>query len=67
MEQAATLAVPLTVDVGVGENWKDSEGMTPTSEFGMRDGESGRSSTCGCSENWIDRPQKYSSVEVARR
>jgi DNA polymerase-1 len=26
MEGAAVLAVPLTVDVGVGENWKDAKG-----------------------------------------
>ena len=26
MEHAAVLAVPLTVDVGVGENWKEAKG-----------------------------------------
>ena len=26
MENAAALAVPLTVDVGIGENWKDAKG-----------------------------------------
>ena len=26
MEGAAALAVPLTVDIGVGENWKDAKG-----------------------------------------
>jgi DNA polymerase I-like protein with 3'-5' exonuclease and polymerase domains len=26
MESAAVLAVPLTVDVGIGENWKDAKG-----------------------------------------
>jgi DNA polymerase-1 len=25
MEAAADLAVPLTVDVGIGENWKDAK------------------------------------------
>jgi len=25
MESAADLAVPLTVDVGIGENWKDAK------------------------------------------
>jgi DNA polymerase I-like protein with 3'-5' exonuclease and polymerase domains len=25
MEHAATLAVPLTVDVGVGSNWKEAK------------------------------------------
>ena len=26
MERAATLDVPLTVDVGIGKNWKDAKG-----------------------------------------
>jgi DNA polymerase I-like protein with 3'-5' exonuclease and polymerase domains len=26
MEGAAELRVPLTVDVGIGENWKDAKG-----------------------------------------
>jgi DNA polymerase-1 len=26
MESAAVLAVPLTVDVGIGDNWKDAKG-----------------------------------------
>jgi len=26
MESAAELAVPLTVEVGIGENWKDAKG-----------------------------------------
>jgi DNA polymerase-1 len=26
MEHAATLAVPLTVDIGIGDNWKDAKG-----------------------------------------
>jgi DNA polymerase-1 len=26
MERAAVLAVPLTVDVGIGDNWKDAKG-----------------------------------------
>ena len=26
MEGAAELAVPLTVEVGIGENWKDAKG-----------------------------------------
>jgi len=26
MEQAAQLAVPLTVDLGTGENWKEAKG-----------------------------------------
>jgi DNA polymerase-1 len=26
MERAAALAVPLTVDVGIGRNWKDAKG-----------------------------------------
>ena len=25
MEQAATLAVPLTVDVGIGESWREAK------------------------------------------
>ncbi len=26
MQSAAALVVPLTVDVGIGENWKDAKG-----------------------------------------
>jgi DNA polymerase-1 len=26
MESAASLDVPLTVDIGIGENWKDAKG-----------------------------------------
>jgi DNA polymerase-1 len=26
MEHAAELALPLTVDVGIGENWRDAKG-----------------------------------------